>query len=80
MKHWNLRNQKSEETRSQELVADICSYEFLTYKDSNGESGIVLRLEYERPDSKVLGHIDLELDLEEAQVFLDCLVEAMTEV
>lgn len=77
MKHWNLRNKKSE--GSNELIADIQSYEFLTYEDSQGEKGIVLRLEYERPDN-VLGHIDLELDFEEAQAFLDCLVEAMTEV
>lgn len=78
MKHWNLRNQKGE--GSNELIADITSYEFMKYTDSNGETGIVLRLEFEEPGSDLIRHIDLELDDEEAQVFLDCLVEAMTEV
>lgn len=78
MKHWNLGNQKQENTS--ELIADVQSYEFMKYTDSNGESGIVLRLEFEEPGSDLIRHIDLELDDEEAQMFLDCLVEAMTEV
>ena len=78
MKHWNLRIQKQE--NASELIVDVQSYEFMKYTDSNGETGIVLRLEFEEPGSDLIRHIDLELDDQEAQMFLDSLVEAMTEL